>query len=94
MPSNPNRRQFIRSSLAAATGGSILFHSKAPTYAKAIGANNRLRIAVAGLNGRGGSHIGGWLGQENVEIVALIDPDENVLRKAVENVNKKHFELC
>ena len=89
MPIQPTRRQFIRSSVAAAAGGSVLFHSKAPTYAKPIGANNRLRIAVAGLNGRGGSHIGGWLGQKNVEIVALIDPDERVLRKAVENVSKK-----
>jgi predicted dehydrogenase len=94
MPNKPTRRQFIRSSVAAATGGSILFHSKAPTYAKAIGANNRLRIAVAGLNGRGGSHIGGWLGQKNVEIVSLIDPDEKVLRRAVENVNKKQGGKC
>ena len=89
MPRNTTRRQFIRSSVAAATGGSILFHSQAPTYAKPIGANNRLRIAVAGLKGRGGSHIGGWLGQKNVEIVGLIDPDEDVLAKAVQNVNKQ-----
>jgi len=42
---------------------------------------------VAGVNGRGGSHIGGWLGQENVEIAYLIDPDERVLAgkaKAIE----------
>ncbi len=94
MSRKPNRRQFIRSSIAAAAGGSALFHSRAPTYARAIGANNRLRIAVAGLNGRGGSHIGGWLGQDNVEIVSLIDPDENVLRRAVENVNKKQGGMC
>jgi len=94
MPSQPTRRRFIKSTVAAAAGGSILFHSKAPTYAKAIGANERLRIAVAGLKGRGGSHIGGWLGQKNVEIAALIDPDEKVLAKAVDNVNGKQKGMC
>ena len=94
MPTKPTRRQFIRSSVAAATGGALIFHSESPSYARAIGANERLRIAVAGLKGRGGAHIGGWLGQKNVEITALIDPDENILRKAVENVNKKQGGMC
>ncbi|MCP4452443.1 MAG: gfo/Idh/MocA family oxidoreductase, partial [Planctomycetes bacterium] len=44
-----------------------------------LGANDRLRIAVAGLNGRGRGHIDGWLGQDNVEIAYLIDPDRDVL---------------
>ena len=43
------------------------------------GANDRVRIAVAGLNGRGQSHIGGWLGAENTEIAYAIDPDRKVL---------------
>ena len=94
MPKQSSRRQFLRSSLAAAAGGTVLFHSKAPTYAKPIGANERLRIAVAGLNGRGGAHIGGWIGQKNVEVVSLIDPDEKVLRRAVESVNKKQGGMC
>jgi len=56
---------------------------------RAIGANNRLRIAVAGLNGRGRNHISGWLGSENVEIAYLADVDERVRASAVESVNKK-----
>jgi predicted dehydrogenase len=51
-----------------------------------IGANDRLRIGVAGLNGRGGSHIGGWRGQKNVEIVALIDPDKRVLAGRLKSI--------
>ncbi len=46
-------------------------------------------VAVAGLNGRGKSHIGGWLGQENVEIAWVIDPDEQVLGRTMELVNEK-----
>jgi len=71
------RRQFMKS--ASAFAGATVFLSGTSASAKAVGANNRLRIAVAGVNGRGGSHIQGWLEQDNVEIAYLIDPDERVL---------------
>ncbi|EAQ77513.1 probable NADH-dependent dyhydrogenase [Blastopirellula marina DSM 3645] len=54
-----------------------------------LGANDRVRIAVAGLNGRGKAHISGWTGQENVEIACLIDPDEKVLARAIKSVQEK-----
>ncbi len=34
---------------------------------KAMVANDRMRIVVIGLNGRGNSHISGWLEEPNVE---------------------------
>ncbi|MHC4743060.1 MAG: twin-arginine translocation signal domain-containing protein, partial [Planctomycetota bacterium] len=71
--SKTNRRQFLKRSLAA---GSAFAFGSAVSSRRVLGANNRLRIAVAGLKGRGGSHIGGWMGQDNVEIAYLIDPDK------------------
>ena len=65
------RRSFLKSSLA--TGAAALVCGT-KGQAKVLGANDRLRIAVAGLNGRGGSHIGGWMGQKNVEIAYLAEP--------------------
>ena len=62
-----NRRHFIKSSALATVGG-FPFIANTKAAPKAIGANDRMRIAVAGLNGRGKSHIGGFLGQKNVEI--------------------------
>ena len=85
--SQSNRRHFLKTSAAAAVGFPMISGTKAGP--KIIGANDTLRIAVAGLNGRGGSHIGGWLGQKNVEIAYVIDPDEKVLARAVENLKKK-----
>ena len=70
--SKVNRRAFLKSS-AAAGATVFLCGAAAP---RALGANDRLRIAVAGVNGRGGSHISGWLEQPNVEIAYLIDPDQ------------------
>lgn len=74
--SRPSRRDFLKTT--SAVGGSlIIMGTKASGAIK--GANDRVRIAVAGLNGRGKSHIGGWTGAENTEIVYLIDPDKKVL---------------
>ena len=80
-----NRRNFIKSSaLATVAGFPFIANTKATP--KVIGANDRMRIAVAGLNGRGKSHIGGFLGQKNVEIAYVIDPDEQVLSRTVQSL--------
>ncbi|MCA9152690.1 MAG: Gfo/Idh/MocA family oxidoreductase [Planctomycetales bacterium] len=81
-----NRRTFLKSS--AAIGAGVLL-SGTRASGRVIGANDRLRIAVAGVNGRGGSHIDGWLAQENVEIAYLIDPDKNVLGRKLEQVQQR-----
>lgn len=85
--SSMNRRQFIKS--ASALGGASLLLCNTKASGKVMGANDRLRIAVAGLNGRGQSHVGGWLGQENVEIAYVIDPDDHVLRRALRAMEKR-----
>jgi predicted dehydrogenase len=73
---------------AAALGASFLI-----TGTRASGhvarSNDRLRIAVAGVNGRGKSHIDGWLGQDNVEIAYLIDPDQGVLDRSLKNLEER-----
>lgn len=91
-----SRRRFLQTTSVA--GASWLLMGPRAS-GKVIGANERLRIAVAGLHGRGNSHIGdvarekkgpeGWLGQENVEIIYLIDPDEKVRNNALSIVEKK-----
>ncbi|WDI40612.1 Gfo/Idh/MocA family protein [Bremerella sp. P1] len=80
-----NRRTFLQSSAAGA--GLILTGTAASGAVQ--GANDRVRIAVAGLNGRGKNHIDGWFGQDNVEIAYLIDPDEKVLARTVKAVQEK-----
>ena len=81
------RRSFLQQTAIAA--GSLALVSGTRASAKVIGANNRLRIAVAGCNGRGKAHIAGWLEQPNVEIAYLIDPDQKVLDKALKNLQEK-----
>ena len=84
--SKKSRRDFLATSAAA--GGSLLLTGTRASGA-VDGASNRVRIAVAGLNGRGQSHLGGWLGQDNVEVAYVIDPDANVLAKRMQSLEKR-----
>jgi len=84
--SQKSRRDFLATSAAA--GGSLLLTGTRASGA-VDGASNRVRIAVAGLNGRGQSHLGGWLGQDNVEVAYVIDPDANVLAKRMQSLEKR-----
>ncbi len=80
-----SRRSFLKTS---ALGSSLLLlNTRASGQVR--GANDRLRIAVAGVNGRGQSHIDGWLSQENVEVAYLIDPDSKVLASSMKKMEEK-----
>lgn len=81
------RRRFIQSTSAAA--GAALLLPGTQAAGNVLGANDRVRIAVIGVNGRGVAHIDGWMKQKNVEIAYLIDPDENVLNKRLSQVEQK-----
>ena len=70
--SHPTRRTFLKSTLAAAASVTI---AGTKSSGRVLGANDTIHIAVAGLNGRGGSHVGEWTGMKGVEITYLIDPD-------------------
>ena len=84
--SKTTRRTFLKTSLAA---GSLFAIGGCQSTPRILGANDRLRIAVAGVHGRGGSHINNWLGQDNVEVAYLIDPDERVLAGKLDYVKRK-----
>ena len=72
--SRVNRRSFLKSSLA--TG--LVFAVGSTRNGKVLGANDTIRIGVAGINGRGKSHINGFGKQENVDVIYLIDPDSRL----------------
>jgi predicted dehydrogenase len=82
------RRDFIKKSAIGAAGiaiGGMGFSPK--SYASIIGANNRFRVAVCGVHGRGKSHIRGFTDLDDVEIVYLVDPDSMVLDERVKGLH-------
>jgi hypothetical protein len=81
-----SRRKFIKT---AAVGTAAL---GVPTIipASAFGANDRVRVAVIGINGRGKDHISGFSKQENVEVATLCDVDNVVLQERAADFEKKY----
>ncbi|WP_247232353.1 Gfo/Idh/MocA family oxidoreductase [Telluribacter sp. SYSU D00476] len=80
-----SRRDFIKNSAGAAAALTI------PTIipSSAFGANDKVRVAVLGLNGRGKNHISGYSNLSNVELATFCDPDNNVLQKVAQDFEAK-----
>jgi predicted dehydrogenase len=68
-----DRRTFL-----LGAGGAVVSHLSAK---QAMAANDRLRVAVLGVNGRGQDHIKGLMAQKDAEVVILCDPDLDVAGK-------------
>jgi len=81
------RRKF----LAAAAGG-VALSSWAVNRAsgRALGANDAVRVAVAGVRGRGQLHIEMVSKIPGFRLVALCDPDQAILDGIVEKARKEH----
>ena len=73
------RRRFLQ---AGAVGLGSLLASR-PAWA---GANNRVRVAVIGINGMGRNHIRAFSQLPDVDVVAICDVDENLFPKAIEEL--------
>lgn len=71
-----DRRTMIKG--AGATLGMAI---SARSYAQIKGANDRLRVAVVGVNGRGQAHMSAFTKLPNVAITHLVDVDSQVLAK-------------
>lgn len=97
-----SRRDFLKKAslgVVAATVTPVVVGAETAIAAPEIlsesakGANDRIRIAVLGVNGRGQTHIEEIMKivkEYNVELAALCDPDMEVLRKRVDKVKSKY----
>jgi len=81
-----SRRNFIKKSAGAAT----ILCMPATIPANVFGANDRIRVAVLGVNGRGTDHIAGFMNLPDVEVACLCDPDLVVLAKRSEEFEKNY----
>jgi len=80
------RRSFLKnvSAVAAVTAAPMFIPQNV------FGANDRINVAVLGVNGRGKSHINGFMEIENVQVTTLCDPDMNVLKERGQAFQEKY----
>ncbi|MGF7216177.1 putative dehydrogenase [Spirosoma lacussanchae] len=85
---NPSysRRKFIQTAVA----GSAVLGLPTIIPSRAFGANDRLRVAVIGINGRGKDHIAGFSKLDNVEVATLCDVDNVVLQQGAADFEAKY----
>ena len=87
-----SRREFLKSGAKAAAVVAVPGRLRALDAAgRVLGANDRVRVAIVGLRGRGESHIEGYGALPNVEIAALCDVDDSVMSQRLGEVQKMGF---
>src|SRR5262245_51522975 len=92
--SSSTRRDFLKAAATVTAGASRLAGLTFLTRPERVfGANDRVRVAVCGLNGRGKDHVDAFARVPNVEIAALCDVDESVLSKRREEVSGRPLEF-
>ena len=79
-----NRRRFLQTSTA-----SVAALSAVTAAGAADKPNDKIRLAILGLNGRGRGLLQGFSSFDDVEIAAICDPDENVVAAALKSIDKR-----
>jgi predicted dehydrogenase len=85
-----SRRRFLKRSLSATAGSYAVLSSVGGLMPSARGANDQIRVAVAGVKSRGNGHVNHFQGLDGVQVVALCDPDSKVLGERVAQFKEKY----
>ncbi|MEQ8217522.1 MAG: Gfo/Idh/MocA family oxidoreductase [Arenibacter sp.] len=90
MKSNSSsRRSFIKKTAASsafiATAG-ILPQLSAKSYARILGANDRINVSVMGVNSRGNALAQNFASQKNAEVIHVCDVDSRAILKCLDSV--------
>jgi predicted dehydrogenase len=92
-----SRRKFLSTSLGvAALGAGLPWNVKAQPQGKSplhIPASDRIRVGLIGANGMGWSDLTSFMKMPEVNVVALCDVDENVLKKRVDELAKQNIKV-
>ena len=86
--SEVTRRDFLKTTTGAAALSGVGFLARPGMV---LGANDRVRVAVCGVHGRGMDHVASFSKLKNVEVAAICDVDENLLRQRLAEIEKKGY---
>ena len=86
-----SRRDFIKKAsagTAAIVAGGILPGFSAESYKRIIGANEKLRASVMGVNSRGNALAQNFAFQKECDVIHICDVDSHAIEKCANNVKK------
>jgi predicted dehydrogenase len=87
--SRQSRRTFLKQAAATAAGFATITIAGTKSSGKVLGANDTVRVGVAGIHGRGGDHISELLQVKGVQITYLIDPDSSLFKLQTNAIKTK-----
>lgn len=87
-----NRRQFLEDSMFAAAaavsvGAGTTLHAEEQD--KKSSPNDKLNVAVIGVNGQGRSHLGAYVGHSGTDVTHICDADAEVGNRQVERIAER-----
>lgn len=86
-----SRRGFLKR--AAIAGAGLLIGSRRSAWARPVGVNDTVRVAVIGMNSKGADHIQHLLKIPNARITALCDVDPNILNREVQKFKDNRIDV-
>ena len=73
-----SRRGFLKGVAAAGATFPLVTIAGTKASGRVLGANDVIRVGVAGIHGQGNAHIDQYLGLKYVQVTYLIDPDSRL----------------
>jgi predicted dehydrogenase len=86
--SRQTRRTFLKRAAASAGIASGIVIAGTQASGKVLGANDTVRIGVAGIKGRGQSHMGEFAKMDKVDVTYLIDPDSSLFKPRSDKIKQ------
>ncbi len=83
------RRSFLRQTATASAAFPLFTIAGTKASGRVLGANDVIRVGVAGIHGQGNAHIDQYLNQENVQVTHLIDPDRSLFESRSRKIRDK-----
>ncbi|HEV3255543.1 MAG TPA: Gfo/Idh/MocA family oxidoreductase [Gemmataceae bacterium] len=83
------RRRFLKQAAAAGAAFPLVTIAGTKASGRVLGANDVIRVGVAGIHGQGNAHIDQYLGLKGVQVTHLIDPDRSLFASRSKKIRKK-----
>ena len=87
-PTN-SRRNFVKKGALAAVAGSLIPHFSAKSYARIMGANERIHVSVMGVNSRGDALAQNFAAQSDCDVIHICDVDNRAITKCLTNLKNR-----
>src|SRR5215510_2578886 len=83
-----SRRDFLGTAAASAAFPLVTI-AGTKSSGRVLGANDTIRVGVAGIHGQGNAHIDQYLGLKGVQVTYLIDPDRSLFESRRQKIREK-----